>query len=313
MHRLLGLVLALTCVAGSLVAAAGLRQVRERRYPTPPIGEDTLYITSGTGLRRLAVGYTTLAADVYWIRAIQYYGRARLRLSSVPAVLLSAERAARAFEFLHPLLDLATTLDPRFNIAYRFGAIFLAEPTPDGAGRPDLAVALLEKAVRAQPEKWEYLHDIGFVYYWNVHDYGKAAEYFNLAADQPGAPWWMRGMAATTLARGGQRSASRTLWGHLYETADTEQAREASRIKLQQLDALDHIENLQSEIDAFAERSGVPVVSWQALAAAGVFQGIPLDPVGTLYELSESGEVGLSPQSPLYPLPIEPAPRGGSS
>ena len=61
---------------------------------------------------------------------------------------------------------LTTTLDPRFNIAYRFGAIFLAEPYPGGAGRPDLAIALLEKGLRARPDKWEYMQDIGFVHYW---------------------------------------------------------------------------------------------------------------------------------------------------
>lgn len=49
-----------------------------------------------------------------------------------------------------------TTLDPRFDAAYRFGAIFLAEPYPDGAGRPDPAVKLLKKGVRARPERWQY-------------------------------------------------------------------------------------------------------------------------------------------------------------
>ena len=51
------------------------------------------------------------------------------------------------YDLLYPLLDLTTTLDPLFNIAYRFGAIFLAEAYPAGAGRPDLAVALLEKGI----------------------------------------------------------------------------------------------------------------------------------------------------------------------
>ena len=49
------------------------------------------------------------------------------------------------------MLDLTTTLDPLFNVAYRFGAIFLAEPYPGGAGRPDLAIALLEKGLQARP------------------------------------------------------------------------------------------------------------------------------------------------------------------
>ena len=57
-------------------------------------------------------------------------------------------KASQTYPLLYPLLDLTTTLDPRFNIAYRFGAIFLAEPYPGGPGRPDLAIALLEKGLR---------------------------------------------------------------------------------------------------------------------------------------------------------------------
>ena len=56
------------------------------------------------------------------------------------------------YALLYPLLDITTTLDPLFNIAYRFGAIFLAEAYPAGAGRPDLAIALLEKGI-ARPTR----------------------------------------------------------------------------------------------------------------------------------------------------------------
>ena len=126
---------------------------------------------------------------------------------------------------------------------------------PAGAGRPDLAVALLEKGLRESPGKWEYMHDIGFVYYWDLHDYPKAAEYFNRAADIPGAPWWLRSVAATTLARGGDRGASRLLWRQLYETAPDDRGRQAAGLKLLQLDALDQMEELQKRIDAFANNA----------------------------------------------------------
>ena len=46
-----------------------------------------------------------------------------------------------SFDGLYPLLDITTTLDPRFNIAYRFGAIFLSAKYPEGADSPQLAVA----------------------------------------------------------------------------------------------------------------------------------------------------------------------------
>jgi tetratricopeptide (TPR) repeat protein len=297
-------------VFGLLASAAGLQFVREQRYPRPVVSEETLFITSGTALRRMTTGYRALAADLYWIRAIQHYGQTRIRLTTLPAAL--ARRDETGYELLYPLLDLTTTLDPRFNLAYRFGAVFLSAPLPGGAGRPDLAVALLEKGLRESPGKWEYMHDIGFVYYWDLQDYPKAAEYFNRAADLPGAPWWLRSVAATTLARGGDRGASRLLWRQLHETAPDDRAKQAAALKLLQLDALDQIEDLQQRIDALAKQRGEPQRSWQMLVAAGVLPGIPVDPGGTPYELSESGRVTLSMSSPLFPLPVEPASRTGA-
>jgi len=302
-------IVALLVASGLVASAAGLQYVREQKYPQPVVSEATLFITSGGALRRLTTGYRALAADLYWIRAIQYYGRTRISLTTPPAA--GGRDGTLRYELLYPLLDLTTTLDPRFNIAYRFGAVFLAAPLPDGAGRPDLAVALLEKGLRESPRKWEYMHDIGFVYYWDLHDYRQAAEYFDRAAEIPGAPWWLRSVAATTLARGGDRGASRLLWRQLYETAPDERGRQAAGLKLLQLDALDQMEDLQRRIDAFTAQRGEPPRSWQPLVASGALPGIPLDPGGTAYELSESGRVMLSMSSTLFPLPVEPGPRVG--
>ena len=211
-----------------------------------------------------------------------------------------------SFDQLYPLLDIATTLDPRFNIAYRFGAIFLAARYPEGPGRPDLAVRLLEKGLKAAPEKWQYWHDIGFVYYWNARDYRKASEAFQRGADLPGAPWWLRSLAATMLVRGGDRETSRLLWRELYETANNDYARIAARTKLMQLDAIEQIEQLQTLVDRVAARSGEPVTSWRALAAMGVVRGVPQDPSGVPYTLLPTGRVALSEKSTLFPLPLEP-------
>ena len=146
------------------------------------------------------------------------------------------------------------------------------------------------------------MHDIGFVYYWDLHDYPKAAgASFNRAADIPGAPWWLRSVAATTLARGGDRGASRLLWRQLYETAPDDRGRQAAGLKLLQLDALDQMEELQKRIDAFARQRGEPPRAWQTLIAAGVLPGVPVDPGGTPYDLSESGRVTLSARLDAVP------------
>jgi len=295
--------------------SVGLQMLRDERYPLTANEEETLYLTQRvTG--RLIFTHRSLVSDLYWIRAIQYFGDHSHRAQRLESTFLRPPPALAAeppvsFDLLYPLLDITTTLDPRFNIAYRFGAIFLSEGYPQGPGRPDQAVALLEKGIKTSPDKWQYWEDIGFVHYWNEHDYPKAAAAFARGADIPGAPWWLRSLAASTLAKGGDRAASRLLWQQMGETANNEYARNAARLKLQQLDAVEIIERLQAAIDGFAARRGVPVTSWNDLVAGRVIPGVPLDPVGVPYEL-QSSRVTISPRSPLFPLPFEPTARTGA-
>ena len=288
--------------------------MRERRYP-PAAGdlEESLYLQSGTAARRLAGPYAAIAADLYWIRAIQHYGITKLRLASAqkhgtePPPLIAAP--PDEYRLLYPLLDLTTALDPRFNIAYRFGAVFLAEPYPSGPGRPDLAIALLEKGIRERPDKWEYMQDIGFVHYWYDHDYRAAAEAFRRSSEMPGAPWWLKSLAATTLVQGGDRQSSKLMWEAIRQSAEIDWLRRDAERRLLQLRALDEIDALQRAVNEHARRGGQPPADWGALIRAGAIRGVPLDPSGAPYQLAPDGRVGLSPSSPLLPLPTEPAAR----
>jgi hypothetical protein len=308
-------VVAVVLVVGALLAAAaGLQRVREEKYPSTPIADATLYVTSGNALRRMTAGYNALAADLYWIRAIQYYGDIKLKqgdaalaLQRNPLLAPGPSRGAPAdYSLLYPLLDLTTSLDPRFNIAYRFGAIFLAEAYPGGAGRPDLAVALLEKGLRERPDRWEYMQDIGFVYYWWVHDYRAAAEWFNRGSQVPGAPWWLRSLAATTLAEGGDRKSSRTMWEAIRQSAEIDWLRRDAERRLSQLTALDQIDALQNLVDQVTKRDGAPPADWTPFLGGRPLPGVPVDPAGTPYEIDASGRVRLSMRSPLFPIPLEP-------
>ena len=284
----LGLLLA--ALVASFVAVVVLR---DRIYGEPTPGDAVLYVKSGEAVRRMSLSFTPLVADIYWIRAVQYFGSTRLKPSS-----------SRNYDLLYPLLDITTSLDPRFVIAYRFGSIFLAEGYPGGPGRPDQAIALLEKGFRADPTRWRYLQDIGFVHYWWLGDYRTAAVWFQKAAEIPGAPWWLRSLAAVTLAQGGDRRSSRALWQSLRESADNEWLRNNATLRLAQLDALDAIDQLTAVAAAYRARTGEFPASWDALIRARLLSATPLDPGGVAYALDPAtGAVTLGPASPLHPLP----------
>jgi tetratricopeptide (TPR) repeat protein len=283
-------------LAAILVVTTAVQLVRDRAYAFDAVDDPVLYIRDGRVMRRAALSYHAVLADLYWIRALQYYGRERLKPAS-----------QRGYELLYPLLDLTTTLDPRFTVGYRFGAIFLSEPHPGGAGRPDQAIALLQKGIAANPNKWDYYHDVGFIYYWNLHDYRNAAEWFRRGGALPGAPWWLQTYAAVMLSRGGDRRASRAMWQQLAAMEENDWLQKTAQLRLLQLDAMDQIDMLERVVNEFARVTGKLPASWEQVAGLGLLRGIPLDPTGTPYTLDfAKGDVNVAAWSRLHPLPTEP-------
>jgi hypothetical protein len=302
-------VFAILGLVGLLAAASVFVQMtRDRWYHTDQPAEQVLYVRSVEAMRRMALSYDALAADIYWIRAIQHFGSERL--------------TDRRYELLYPLLDLTTSLDPRFNIAYRFGALFLAERPPGGPGRPDLAIALLKKGIKEMPGKWQYYQDAGFVYYFGYNDYEKAAEWFKRGSEIEGAEWFLKPLAAATLAKGPDRQASRLLYQTILETAENDFMKKDAARRLRQLDAMDGIDVLRNVVRRYREstaRAGEAgprsnPLTWRALIAARFLRQVPQDPAGFAFMLDPvTGEIQLDVKSPLFPLPNETPARGRSS
>ena len=280
-------------------ASVALQAARDARYGTLSDDARMMYLQSGEVADRLALEYDALAADIYWIRAVLHYGGDRLD-----------DPGAARYELLYPLLDLTTSLDPLFQVAYRFGAVFLAERPPGGPGRVDQAEALLKKGMEASPEKWQYPHDLGFLYYWQERDYKTAAAWFERGAVLPDAPEWLAPVAASMLARGGDRESSRQMLQRILQDADQDWLRQVATRWLQQLDALDQMDRLDALLTEYHERAGRRPMSWAELIRAGWLPGMPLDPTGHPYELDTAWimmrtTTRLSPDSPLNPLPEE--------
>lgn len=293
MTRLHAVWAAIAIVVG-IGGAAGVLHARDTHSALPVADERLLYLRSGRTADRLFLTFDALAADVYWMRAIQHYGRDR-----------RSSRAEGRFEQLEPLLDLTTTLDPHFNIAYRFGAIFLSMESPNGPGRPDQAIALLEKGLRVTPDRWQYAHDIGFVHYWYTGDLKQAAAWFDRAATMPGAPEWIRQVAAVTLVKGGDRDGARRMLAEVLESADESYIRAAAERAMSQLQVLDAIDELTAIVERYRAATGHLPADWAELVRARVIPGPPIDSTGEpLAYDTATGAVSVGPNSTLLPLPV---------
>jgi hypothetical protein len=282
-------------IATLLGLAVALQVWRDRLWQPYEPATAVLWLQNAEGVRKAAMGFDALLADLYWMRAVVYFGRQRL-----------SEDPDKNYDLLYPLLDFVTTLDYRFKTAYRFGAVFLSEPYPDGPDRPDLAIGLLKRGMQRTPERWEYPHDIGFVYFWAQRDYAQAAEWFERASHIPGAPNWLKSTAAAMLAREGDRESARRLWQQMKESADSEWIHRSADLHLAQYDAMDAIDALNQVLWTFKLRHGYLPRTWHEVMAAGMLRAIPRDPTGAPYAIDSANEVvDVSQDSALWPIPRE--------
>jgi tetratricopeptide (TPR) repeat protein len=280
--RPLALVVFIIALAGSTLQRVQMdREAGESRQLRPIV-----YVNSGDTLRRLSFGYEGLLADIYWTGAVQYFGRERLA------------RRAR-FGLMGPLLRVTTTLDPQLVVAYRFGAIFLAEKPPAGAGRPEEALALIRRGIVANPAYWRLWQDLGFIYCWDLGDYAQAARVFDAGSRRPGAEMWMKTLAATVAAQGGERQTSRLLWAEVYRHADNESIRRSALEHLAALQAAEDMAKLDRALTEFESRAGRPAASLEELVGAGLLARKPLDPSGAPYVINKDGKAALGPSSSI--------------
>lgn len=245
-----------------------------------------LLLRSGKLLRKLSLGYDSLLADIYWTRTVQYNG----------GVL---ERGESDFSLLAPLLDVTTDLDPRLDVAYQFGAIFLSEKVPAGAGRPDQAIALERKGIALNPSNWRLYYNLGFVYYWYLRDYKQAAQTFWEGSQIPGAMPWMAAMAAHIAESGGSKDTSRFMWAQILESTKDATVRANALAHLQALRAVDDLDLLKNVVEAYKKRTGRPPATVQDLVNAGLLLSVPQDPGGFPYVLDSNGEPAVNPESPM--------------
>ena len=266
-------VLLVACLAGSIVFLRRIDQLR-----TSATLEDVLFITSPKAVKRLSLGYDGLLADIYWTRAVQYFGGRH-------------SAGASHFRMLAPLLEIATTLDPHLVVAYQFGANFLSPKPPNGAGMPEKAIQLVNYGIQNNPNDWKLCYELGFIYYMDVKDYAKAADAFARGSQIPGAHPFLKILAAQMAQHAGDSQMARALWTTTYETSQDKQIRGNAIVHLRALDVADEVTGLEALVAQYKQMAGKTPSSFEELVAAGYLKYAPRDPIGHPYKLMPDGHV----------------------
>jgi len=207
-------------IAGALLLLGSMRVASSwgSQGISDPRGELSIF-PSGRNLPLLRWGHGPMAADMAWLRAIQYYGEHR--------------RGDRAYPYAGHLFETMTGLDPHFEQAYVFGALVLSED----AGQPEAGEALLTRGMAALPESWWLRFERGFLRFVYLDDPAGAAGDFQTASAMAGAPDWVCRFAAWSHEKAGHRDEARGMWEEIEMETDNEVIRDIARRALDRLDS----------------------------------------------------------------------------
>jgi tetratricopeptide (TPR) repeat protein len=196
--------------------------------------EEVLYLNPPM-VKRVSLGFNGLAADVYWMRSLQYVGK---KIIDLPPDVAVNSLADLDLKLLAPLLETTTTLDPQFMAPYQYTASILPEVDVQGA------IRIIQKGIEANPSTWRLYHHLGYIY-WEQKDYKAASEAYGQGSQLPGAPAWMTVMKARMLEEGGSRDTAREIYVRMYEEAADKMVKEMARARLEELDSRDQRDKLQ--------------------------------------------------------------------
>lgn len=268
------------CMAAVLVGLTGVIAVSyaAASEAAQAGSEDVLLISSPKVLRRMSLGYSGLVADLYWTRAVQYFGRTHAEHGS-------------GYKLLSPILTITTELDPKLTIAYEYGSIFLAQKPPEGAGEPQNAAALVSRGIEQNPDNWHLYYTLGFIYETELKDYRAAAKAFADGSKVPGAHPWMRVLGATMAEHGGEPESAHYMWTQMYQSATDKMLRDNAEKHLRAAEVQMDIAQMQKMVDAYRAETGHAPAYLAELVRPGYLFRLPKDPTGRYYCIGPNGRV----------------------
>lgn len=193
--------------------------------------------------RLTSFGFANLAADLYWLKTIQYIGWNAI--------------SGEYKEYLSVIMNLITDLNPYFESPYTIGQLLIPsskwtyDDTTDPANFQDYrdAEALGLKWVKnfCDEEKTKLIFSennlqniftqekyknpcqsykipyyLAYIYYFYLHENTKAADYYKIVAAQEDAPKWSRVLAAIMQGKGGEREKSLYMFLSLADSASNQ-------------------------------------------------------------------------------------------
>jgi tetratricopeptide (TPR) repeat protein len=255
--------LAVLSLSGLLLAAG-----MQNRYDSTIdyFGDRSTFVSlpSGKSLKILSFGYGNLAADMLFIWSIQFY---------------SSYNLTNRFDFLERVYDTITDITPQYKAPYIIGSLIMALEAKD----IPMALRLLDKGARNNPDEWIFDEEAGYYCYKSLKDYPRAEKYYDRAAAKPDAPAYIKRMKAHMMYLSDDPYAAYRMWLDIYNHASDTLEKDSARNHLYQIRAESDLAVLRAGIAAFREKYGRWPGALADLVRAGLLPSLPRDFSGKDY------------------------------
>lgn len=245
-----------------------------------PKFEHLLYLPTGNFVKSAALGFDEMTADILYIKALGYFGGHYL--------------SDKEYKWLYHILDITTTLSPRFKEPYEFGAVILALE----AGEVENANKLLKKAIEHNPQYWQFPFYLAFNHFFYLQDYASAASYMEQASKLPDAPEYIPLLSSRLYAQAQQPEYAISFLTEIYNETDNKIIKEKLEIRMKELIIERDLNWLEQAVTRYTKLYSNQPSNLEELTQQGLIEKIPQEPFGGYYYLDD--ETGV-PKSSTHP------------
>lgn len=214
------------------------------RFPFPALDSVNLKPNEAAeGIVLLSLGLRRLAADLHFIRLLQYYGGAGEELSQEeeleevyglrPAAHRHEEgKGAGKYEEMLPRAYRILSLDPYF----RYACLYSAGALAFNLNRSDQALELLRAAVGMDPNAWEYHLYMAAITYQKTGEAERVLGLLDQAIQEPDAPALLKSVTASLYDKLGRYREALRIYQDIYENSRDPSYREIAEIRIKKIE-----------------------------------------------------------------------------
>ena len=254
---LVGLVFVLC--AGFISLKAAIERIPRKKIP----GASIIFIPSGKYLKFATFGYSSLAADLVYIWAIQYY---------------STFTIVDRFQNLEHIFSIIAELDPRYTDPYEIGSLIAITEARD----LHLAYKILDLGLAKNPDQWIFPFEAGHIAQ-RAGDFETARKYYEKAKNIPGAPDIAKRLYAAAGFKVMDLKESWETWLEVFNTAKDERTRKIAGKHLYRVKSATDMNVLREAIRRFRERYRRLPSGLDELVRFGIIPALPKDMDGKEY------------------------------